>query len=464
MSILAGILEVLCAVCLAYLLIWGAVQVCRLAKAGLTFARHMQSDRFSDRRRYLDSENMIPLSVLLPLLDEPNGAGVVRRLLELDYPEYEVIVICDGGKETLQLLIEEMGLLAVPRPIRRQLVTGPVRTVYRSPAFPTLTVLDKAPGSLADALNAGINVSRYPHFITLQPWLLPEPDALLQMVMPFLTDHRVVAVSSNPRISFLQGGARSIDLLRAGENLRFVLRSWSTSSSRSGIMLMGPGAVGAFQKRAVIAAGGYADCGWGEASEMTLRLHHHLTGAGTEHLVRYVPEPLFHLDPPPTGPTWRMLCMWWQRALLPNLRRHRDMAFRPRYGAAGVLIPGSWLLEALGPFVGLARYILVPVSFALGLVSLPFLLGFFALSVLFGMVASLGSLLLESGVTRRDIPSRQLALQCLLALLSNFGYRQAVSLLRMIGCFSKRTEERTRRALIDDLPKPPDFPDEEANS
>lgn len=445
MNTLAALLEILCVLCLAWVLIWGVVQVVCLARAGLALWRHMQSDRFSDRRRYLDSENMIPLSVLVPLRDEPGAAAVIRRLLELDYPEYEIIVVCDRGEAALLPLVEELGMLAVPRPIRRQLDTGRVHAVYRSPVFPTLTLLDKAPGTLADALNAGINLSRYPHFITLPPHLRPEPDALLQMVMPFLTDHRVVAVSTNPRLTFFGQRPRPIDLLRAGENLRGILRSWGTGSRRAGVMFAGPGAVGAFQKRAVIAAGGYAACGDGEASEMNLRLHHRLTDAGTDHRVRFVPEPLFHLDPPPTtSRAWRALCARWQRRLLENLRCHRGMAFRPRYGTAGWLIPGTWLMEAASPFLGLAGYILVPLSFALGYVSLPFLVGFFALSVLFGVIPSLGALLLEINVARREAPARQLAGQCLMAFLSNFGYRQMLALLRIYATFSKNSGEPSR--------------------
>lgn len=254
MTFWAVLLVVLCTLCLFYLLFWGIVQVVRLARTGVSLAHHLRNDRFSDHRRYLDSENMIPLSLLVPAGEMPGLAPSIRRLLDLDYPEYEVIVVCDSESwENLTELVDELGLISVPRPIRRQLATGEVLAVYRSPIFANLTVLHKAPGGGDDALNAGVNVSRYPHFVILHPLMRPGPDALLRLVMPFVTDPRVVAAAANIRTDFGEKDGSVLNILRAGEVMRGSLAA-SSGAGDAGILRVGPGAVGAFQKRAVIAA------------------------------------------------------------------------------------------------------------------------------------------------------------------------------------------------------------------
>lgn len=182
----------------------------------------------------------------------------------------------------------------------------------------------------------------------------------------------------------------------------------------------------------------------GETNEMILRLHQYLTDSGETHHVRFVPDPLFTMQMPTTARFWLKLCLWWQRGLVGSLKNHIDMLFRTRYGGAAFWgLPSCWLLEVAGLFITLAGYILVPVSCALGLVSPAFLIGFFALSVLFGIITSLGTLLLEVNMAREEpVPSR-LALQCGMAILANFGYRQLISLVKIAGSFPYRRPGQT---------------------
>ncbi|MFX9495794.1 hypothetical protein ABTO48_21125, partial [Acinetobacter baumannii] len=78
-------------------------------------------------------------------------------------PEFEVIVVADGPKDrTLEVLKEALRLVEVEWVYRRALLTKPVRAVYRSLVYPNLIVVDKENGGKADALNAGLNLARYP--------------------------------------------------------------------------------------------------------------------------------------------------------------------------------------------------------------------------------------------------------------------------------------------------------------
>ena len=61
-----------------------------------------------------------PVSVLMPAFNEEATIRTsVRSMLQLQYPEFEVVVINDGSKDdTLAVLIEEFELVPHPEPLR----------------------------------------------------------------------------------------------------------------------------------------------------------------------------------------------------------------------------------------------------------------------------------------------------------------------------------------------------------
>ena len=78
---------------------------------------------------------------------------------------FEFLIINDGSKDaTLQVLIDAYELKLVQRHYDQALDHQPIRGVYAATHQPRLIVVDKENGGKADALNAGINVSRAPIF------------------------------------------------------------------------------------------------------------------------------------------------------------------------------------------------------------------------------------------------------------------------------------------------------------
>ena len=65
-----------------------------------------------------------------------------------------------------------------------------IRGVYKSkdPSYNRLTVLDKNNGGKADALNAGINISRSNLIVTIDADSIIEADSILKLVKPFLEE------------------------------------------------------------------------------------------------------------------------------------------------------------------------------------------------------------------------------------------------------------------------------------
>src|SRR3989442_14601849 len=179
-----------------------------------------------------------PVTILAPAHNEEKSIRIaVRNLLDLDYPELEVIVVNDGSAaRTLEGLREEFRLRRVRAVYIQQAASAPVRSLYRSDVDPRLLVIDKEPGgSKADAVNAGLNAATSPYVCVVDADSLLERDAFLRIIVPILADpNRVVAVGGIIRVlngSVIRGGQlqrvrlprKSIEVLQVIEYLRAFL-------------------------------------------------------------------------------------------------------------------------------------------------------------------------------------------------------------------------------------------------
>ena len=165
------------------------------------------------------------ISLLVPGYNEEATIRTsVRSMLQLQYPDFEVVVVNDGSRDgTLDVLKEEFELQLHPEPIRRQVAHKPIRGVYRSLRYSNLRVIDKENGGKADALNAGINAARHPLFCAVDADSILQRDSLLRVVQPFLEDDRTIAAGGTVRIangSEVRGGF----LVRAGLQQNWVAR------------------------------------------------------------------------------------------------------------------------------------------------------------------------------------------------------------------------------------------------
>ena len=145
----------------------------------------------------------LSISLLVPAHNEAHTiADSIRSLLQLSYAEYEIIVINDGSTDTtLEVLIREFALTPFPETYQVSLRTEAIRAVYISQQNPKIHVIDKERGGKADALNAGINLSRNPLFCTLDADSILQRDSLHRIAQPFLDDPSTVAAGGMIRIA-----------------------------------------------------------------------------------------------------------------------------------------------------------------------------------------------------------------------------------------------------------------------
>ncbi|WP_202845064.1 glycosyltransferase [Luteimonas saliphila] len=411
-----------------------------------------QRSALGDEAPYLGVEP--PISLLVPGYNEEATIRTsVRSMLQLQYPDFEVVVINDGSRDrTLEVLREEFELVPHPEPMRRTLEHKPIRVVYRSRRYANLRVIDKDNGGKADALNAGINAARHTLFCAVDADSILQRDSLLRVVQPFLEDERTVAAGGTVRLangSEVRGGF----LVRAGLPRNWVARFQIVEYLRAFLLgrlgwsplnavLIISGAFGLFNRERVLAVGGYSTTTVGEDMELVVRLHRWHRERRIPYRIRYLPDPICWTEAPEDLVTLGRQRSRWQRGLAESLSRHARLALSPRAGAAGLLAwPFMAVFEWIGPLVELAGYVVMLGGFALGVVSPAALIVFLLVAIGMGILLSVNGLLLETLSFRVYARKRDMLLMFAMAVLENLGYRQLNTLWRCRGMwqwFSRR--------------------------
>lgn len=387
-----------------------------------------------------------PVSILSPAFNEEKTIiNSVESLLQLEFSNYEVIVINDGSKDdTLKLLKEHFALFAIDIPSDLPLTHAPIKAIYRSPRYQNLKVIDKVNGRKADALNAGINISTKELICSIDADSILEPDVLTKLLKAFVEEEGVIAVGGIIRIAngctIENNLVRKIDLpnsylgkIQTVEYLRSFLFGrvgWDYFNS----LLIISGAFGVFSKNAVMEVGGYLHETVGEDMELIVRMHHHFREKGQEYKIRFMPEPVCWTEVPES---WEVLGKQrnrWQRGLADSLIRHRVMFMNPKYGGLGMLaFPYFVFVEMLGPLIeifGFMYFLLVLLVYGF---NSSFVLLFLTVTVFLGMALSITSVFCEELSFRRYPTIGNVATLTLYAFLENIGYRQIHSWWRFRG-------------------------------
>lgn len=388
-----------------------------------------------------------PIALIIPAYNEQlNIVETTHSMLSLEYPNYEVIVINDGSKdETLKRLIDGFGLVPFQRPHEESLTHQPIRGIYGSMKTERLTVVDKVNGGKADAQNAGINVCRAPIFCVIDGDSILEPDALMRAVQPFIDDpERTIAVGGTIRIvnnSVVESGRvkairlpkKLLPLFQVMEYLRAFLMA-RLAWSRINTLMLVSGAFGVFRRREVVAVGGFTKGSMGEDLDLVIKLHRHMIDQKKAYRIEFVPEPVCWTEVPETLSVLGRQRSRWQRGALEAFFRYRHMLFNPRYGRVGFLGFGHILVvDVVGPVMEVLGYILMPLFWLLGVLSVEHLLAYTALVFVYGVFISVASLILEEAELKRFPRARDLVILTVVAVVENFGYRQINNFWRVKG-------------------------------
>lgn len=385
------------------------------------------------------------VSVLAPAYNEAATVrDSIRAMLSLRHPHHEVIVINDGSSDnTLKVLIDEFRLYRSSRVALGAIPTAQVRGVYESRDPIPLVVIDKKNGGKADALNCGLNYSRHHLVAVVDADSIIEKDALLQISRPFLTSpDETVAVGGIIRIAngcVIEHG--QVTTVQTPKNLmvRFqvvdYLRSFlggRTAMSFANTLLVISGAFGVFRRDIILHIGGYRLDTVGEDMELVVRLHRYCHEHKRRYCIEFLSDSVCWTEAPESSRVLRRQRTRWQRGCCESILMHRRMIGNWRYGTVGLFgMPYFVACEIFGPFIELSGYMVTVVGLALGLISPATALLFFAVSILFGLLLSVGSVLLEESTICKYPNVGDLLKLLAAASLENLGFRQITLLWRL---------------------------------
>lgn len=448
-DVLSTIFAVTAIPMLAYFIAINTSYLALIALASRHFAKHIRRSSFTGERSMAASPLTPGISVLMPAYNEETViVASVRSVIDLRYPDHEVIVVNDGSTDaTLQILIDTFGLVRDDRehPVRVP-VRGRIRQVWVSAGGEfDLTVIDKENSGRSDSLNAGLRFAERDLVVMVDADSLIDPDALLKVSKPFADDpENTVATGGVVRAvnGCLVNRGRVVDVgmpkqllakIQVVEYLRAFLLGRTGWSQLNALVLIS-GAFGMFRRDILLEVGGLDADSIGEDFELVMRIHRLMRRSKRPYRVTFVAEPVSWTEVPSTMRVLARQRRRWHRGLWEVLWKYRGMTFNPRYGAVGmVALPFYWAFELIAPLLELVGLILVPLGLAFGLVDPGYGLLFLLVSYAYGFFVTLAALVVEEASFHRYDRWRDLGSCIWAALAENLGYRQLTAIWRLQG-------------------------------
>jgi len=387
-----------------------------------------------------------PVSMIVPAYNEERGiVDTVESLLAIDYAASEIIVVNDGSTDrTLEVLTQKYSLEPYPSAYDATLPTNEVKHTYLSTVNPALRVIDKVRGGKADALNAGLNASRFPLVLACDSDSYYAPSALQWMTEPFQRDPYTVVVGGaigigNDCFQDAKGGFRPtfpkhwLPRFQALEYLRAFVTTRLGFASHNALGIVS-GACGLWRKSVLVEAGGYrTDTVW-EDMEMTLRVHHMLSEQGRKYHVNYTPYPVCWTFVPNTVGELFHQRKLWHRHLSECMAIHRRLLWT-RGPLGWVTMPYLAFVEWLAPLAVSFGLIFAGVGIYFHFLDWYSQVVLLGLVLMLALVISIVTILLDEISFTMYRPSSIWGL-FMAAILENFGYRQFVGLASFTGFFA----------------------------
>ena len=408
----------------------------------------IKTDSFLFKKRILPS-----VSIIAPAFNEQKTIiESVNSLLNLKYPDYELIVVNDGSSDdTLNVLVRYFDLKRVDYLADIRITTKPIRSVYLNRSLPKLIVVDKMNGGKADSLNVGINIANKEYICGIDADSLLEDDALLKLASLTL-DEKIETPALGGNILPINGckvergkiiekrlPKNRLAKLQTMEYIRSFMAGrlgWSYINC----LLIISGAFGLFRKERIINIGGYLTSSGiyhkdtvGEDMELVVRIAKKMKEEKQEFRILYAYNANCWTEVPEDLKSLKKQRYRWHRGLIEILTYHKNMISNPLYGKVGLIaMPYFSIFEMLGPLFEIQGYAMVVAAFFLGLLNIEIALLLFVSSVLMGILISTASLHIAE---KNDnyFSTRELLLLILYATVENFGIRQYFNIWRFKG-------------------------------
>lgn len=386
-----------------------------------------------------------PVSIIVPAYNEEvTIISTIQSLLRLDYHQYEIIVVDDGSADdTSQNAIDKYQLKQVKRPVRLRLKNKKIVSIFEGYVQGVKVVLiQKENGGKGDALNAGINVSQFPYFVTIDADSMLQKDALKAVMQPVLRDDTTIAVGGLIRISqtakMEDGMPIAITLpknpiisIQAVEYERSFLAS-RILLNRFNNNLIISGAFGLFKKTAVVEVGGYNTETLGEDMDLVMRMILHFTKKKEKFRMAYEPSAVCWTQVPHRFSDLRKQRRRWYLGLYQSLAKYREIGLGVKRGTTFLFSYYFYLFfELLAPFIELMGLLNIILCLYLGLLNATYMIRLYLLYLLFSIIVTITAFILRVFVQNTPLKIQDVGRAIAVTIMETFAYRYILSWVRV---------------------------------
>ena len=390
----------------------------------------------------------VPVTIIVPAHNEEDYIeNCILSLLNLEYPEFEIIVVNDASTDrTLDILGNILKLKSLEKSYERTFRDGKIHEVYTSERYPRVTVITKSGLKKAGALNAGLNFSHYKYICNIDADTILEPDALLKVMAHIQKNpEKIIGVGSyfgllnglNIKGGKILERSFSYNPIVAYQNLEYI-RSFIGSRiswSRFNAMPVISGGFGVWRRDILFEIGGYDPNFTCEDMELTFRAHDYNVKNNKDYTIVSLPDYVGWTEGPSNMRSLIIQRNRWQRVTNEVVERYKHMLFNPRYKWFGFLtLPYFLFYEVLGVVFELTSIGVVIWAWFAGILNL---MTFFAFLVLMALTQTLVSVLVLFAFVR-DQRSFRLRYSMYLLFLSFFElflYRWMITIAKAQGMF-----------------------------
>ncbi len=406
---------------------------------------------------YFSSFNL-PVSIIVPARNEEEWIrDSFLSILNLNYPEFEVVVVDDNSTDrTIEILDEILDLQPVDMQYAKHFKDGIVRETLKSAKYPNVTVISKLAGlKKAGAVNAGLNIARYRYICVIDSDTVLERDSLLKVMAYVEKDpERVIGIGSYFGLSNgfkIKDGSIversfSYNPLLAYQNLEYVRSffgnriAWSSFNSMPNV----PGGFGIWRRDILYELGGFSADFTCEDIEFTFRAHDYIaTKKKADYKILMLPYYVSWTQGPSKIGALISQRGRWQRVINETVWRYKHILFDPLYGWFGMFVMPYYLIyEVFGVLFELVSMGFVLWGWLTGVLDLKIFLAFFGLTIFSQVFISLISLFTFIR-SQRVFKIQYVSYLILLSFLEMFWYKWIISISKVVGTFDYLRNKRT---------------------
>ena len=260
---------------------------------------------------------LYPVSIIVPAYNEEITAiKTIESLLQIDYPEFEIIFIDDGSKDKTY----EM-----------------VNNAYSS--NPRVNILTKPNGGKASALNFGISHAKYDFAVCIDADTQLKDDAIRQLMIYF-TDEEIGAVAGTVKVG------NENNIITMWQSIEYITaqnmdrRAFDLINSITVV----PGAIGAFRKAAIFKAGAFTSDTLAEDCDLTMRI------LKQGYVIKNCSDAIAYTEAPETLGALLKQRFRWSFGVIQSFWKNRDALFNKKYKFFGMVgMPNILVFQIILP-------------------------------------------------------------------------------------------------------------------